>query len=207
MVVRVGWEHLLMEQDGLEKRIADPEHQLAEPKRGADLTPAQPLRQSEYVAPRTGSGSRKRARIGAWIAVVLGGFCVFGGLAFGMELGVLHAVAYRLGTPTTATIDHCVSHTSLRGDDETCYGRWGVGGKSNTGPIIGDYDRRNGVGSQLDVHLVRNRDGSYAPFTASEAKPNYAWTSGGVLAIATGSVLMWSARRKIKTDSWPWSGH
>jgi hypothetical protein len=140
-----------------------------------------------------------------WIAVVLGAFCVFGGLAFGMELGVLHAISYRLGTPATATIDHCVSHTSLHGDDESCYGRWGVGGKSNTGPIIGDYDR-HGVGSQVDVRLVRNREGTYVAYTASEGRPNYLWTSGGVLAIATGFVVMWSARRKIKTGSWPWSG-
>jgi hypothetical protein len=157
-------------------------------------------------APGTGSGARKRARIGAWAALVLGGLCVFAGLAFGMELGVLHAVAYRLGTPTTATIDHCDAHTSLRGGHESCYGTWGAGGKSNTGPIVGDYDRRNGVGSRVDVHLVRSRGGTYAAFTASEARPNYLWTSGGVLAIGTGSVLMWSARRKIKTGSWPWSG-
>jgi hypothetical protein len=194
-----------MDQDDPGKHITDPEQQLAAPKRGADRTPAQPPQQGERVAPGTGSGSRKPARIGAWIVGVLGGFCVFGGLFFGIELGVLHAVAYRLGTPTTATIDHCASHSSLHGDDETCYGTWGVGGKSNTGPIIGDYDR-HGVGSRVDVHLFSRRDGSYAALTASEGRPNYLWTSGGVLAIGTGSVLMWSARRKIKTDSWPWSG-
>lgn len=154
---------------------------------------------------RDDSANRKPARIGAWIAVALGGVCVFGGLAFGMELGVLHAVSYRFGTPATVTIDHCVSHTSLRGDDESCYGRWGVGGKSNTAPIIGDYEH-NGVGSQVDAHLVSTRNGTYVAYTASEGRPNYLWTSGGVLAIATGSVLMWSARRKIKTGSWPWSG-
>ncbi|OBK48575.1 hypothetical protein [Mycobacterium sp. 1081908.1] len=150
-------------------------------------------------------GSRKPARIGAWVAGVLGGVCVVGGLIFGLEFGVWHAVAYRFGTPTTVTIDHCDSHTSLRGDDESCYGRWGVSGKSNTGLIVGDYDR-HAVGSQVDVHLIGKRDGTYAAFTASEGKPNYLWASGGVLAIATGSVLMWSARRKIKTGSWPWSG-
>jgi hypothetical protein len=150
--------------------------------------------------------SRRPTRIGTWVVLVLGGVCIFGGLAFGMELGVLHAVAYRLGTPTTATIDHCDPHTSLDGDRGRCYGRWGVGGKSNTGPIIGDYDDRHGVGSQVDVHLFHSRGGTDVAYTASEARPNYLWTSGGVLAIATGSVLMWSARRKIKTGSWPWSG-
>lgn len=172
-----------MEHDDPEKRIDVPEHQPAEPKRG----------------------SRKPARIGAWIAVVLGGLCVFGGLAVGIELGVLHAVAYRFGTPTTVTIDHCASETSLRGNHERCYGRWGAGGKSNMVPIIGDY-HRDGVGSQVDVRLVRNRNGTPAAFTASEGRPNYLWTAGGVLAIAGGSALMWSARRKIKTGSWPWSG-
>lgn len=148
--------------------------------------------------------SRKPARIGAWVVLVLGGICIFGGLAFGMELGVLHAVAYRLGTPTTATIDHCEAHTSPNGDQERCYGRWGVGGKSMF-PIVGDYDR-HGVGSQVDVHVFRSRGGTDVGYTASEGTPNYLWTSGGILAIATGSVLMWSARRKIKTGSWPWSG-
>ncbi|WP_152531457.1 hypothetical protein [Mycobacterium sp. UM_CSW] len=146
------------------------------------------------------------ARIGAWVTVVLGGICVFAGLAFGIELGAMHAVAYRLGTPTTVTIDHCEAHTSLHGDHERCYGRWGVGAKSNTVLIVGDYDRRNGVGSQVDVHLFRSRGGTDVAYTASEARPNYLWMSGGVLAIGAGSVLMWSARRKIKTGSWPWSG-
>ncbi|OBA75413.1 hypothetical protein A5641_25665 [Mycobacterium sp. 1554424.7] len=148
--------------------------------------------------------SHKPTRIGAWVAVVLGGICVFAGLAFGIEFGVLHAVAYRLGTPTTATIDHCEAHTSLDGDRERCYGRWGVGGKT-TGQIVGDYDRHE-IGSQVDVRLIRSRSGTNVAYTASEGRPNYLWTSGGVLAIATGSVLMWSARRKIKTDRWPWSG-
>jgi NADPH-dependent 2,4-dienoyl-CoA reductase/sulfur reductase-like enzyme len=37
-----GWDHLLMDQDDPEKRIADLEHQLAERMRGADLPPAPP---------------------------------------------------------------------------------------------------------------------------------------------------------------------
>jgi hypothetical protein len=37
-----GWDHLLMDQDDPEKRIADLEHQLAERMRGADLPPALP---------------------------------------------------------------------------------------------------------------------------------------------------------------------
>ncbi|WP_156766399.1 hypothetical protein [Mycobacterium sp. E2327] len=131
---------------------------------------------------------------------MLGGICVFAGLAFGIELGAMHAVAYRLGTPATVTIDHCER------DHGRCYGRWGVGAKSNRVPIVEDYDRRNGVGSQVDVHLFRSRGGTDVAYTASEARPNYLWMSGGVLAIGAGSVLMWSARRKIKTGSWPWSG-
>jgi hypothetical protein len=40
--VASGWDHLLMDKDDPEKRIADLEHQLAERMRGADLPPALP---------------------------------------------------------------------------------------------------------------------------------------------------------------------
>jgi hypothetical protein len=126
---------------------------------------------------------------------------VFGGLALGFEIGLSKALVYKVGKPMTATIDHCASQGA---GGEICYGRWGTG-SSGTGPILGDYDHR--VGSQLDVHLVYNRNnGTWTAYTASVASPRYVWLSGGLLTIATGSVLIWSARRRIKTGNWPWSG-
>ncbi len=176
--------------------------------RESDLPATQPRRPQPSAAPETGSGGRKPGRIRAQIVSVFAIFCILGGLGFAFSQGVGDAISYRDGTPTTATIDHCDSTWSLRGDYETCYARWSVGGVSRTGPISGDYDRHGGVGSQVAVHVDRSsdRNGVYHAYTASEASPKYVMVSGGLFAFATGVVLWWSARRKVKTGSWPWSG-
>jgi hypothetical protein len=128
---------------------------------------------------------------------------VVGGLAFILH-GALTFNIYRGGIPTTATIDHCGSQTEIVGTtrDETCYGRWSVGGVSQTGPIYGSLTNgHDGVGSLVNVHVR----GGHA-YAASWGKP---WVhlamSVGLFLVATGLVLWWSARRKNKTGSWPWS--
>ena len=171
-------------------------------KRIADPSAAHP---PQIAAPGAADGPRAPGRLGAWAVVVVGALWVFAGLALGLEFGVGHALAYRHGTPATATIDHCVSRASTPGDDDICYGRWGTG-KDSTGPIFGQYDRHAGAGSQLDVHVFSNRNGTWTAYTASEADPKYGWVAGGVVAIAVGATLMWSARRRIKTGRWPSSG-
>jgi hypothetical protein len=56
---------------------------------------------------------------------------------------------YQVGTPTTATIDHCVPS----GKSSTCYGTWSVGGVSQTGEIRGGLPSGPRIGRSLDVHV------------------------------------------------------
>jgi hypothetical protein len=175
---------LLVDQDDPEKRIADLEHQLADQKRGADLPPGQPPQQAN-TAPGTGSGSRKPG-FGAQIVRVLAIFCVVGGLYF-LPVGCLNYTNF-LRTQTTATIDHC-------DNDTTCYGRWSVGGVSQTGQIYGDFHGDHPVGSDVDVHVWRGHAYEGHPIQA----PAILLMSGSFVAIATGVVLWWSPRRKYKS--------
>ncbi len=166
-----------MDQDDPEKRIAD------------------------LDASETGSGRGKPPSIGVWTwigASLFVIFCVLGGLNF-VRMGVLPWYEYRVGTPTTATIDHCVSYPSRSGGYETCDGRWSVGGVSQTGPIYFGYDER--VGPQVDIHV-----GGGKAYTAYWARPNYVSIFAGFFAIASGFAVLWSVWRKHKTGSWPWSG-
>jgi hypothetical protein len=188
----------LMDQNDPEKRITDLEHQLAEQQRGADLPPAQPP-QLANAAGGTGSVVPKPAPMGirTWIGVA---FVVvyFGGPAL-YWLGVVLLPSYYnywVGTPTTATIDHCVSGTR----SETCYGRWSVGGVSQTGWFPGTVEDLP-VGSQVDVHV---RGGT--AYTAYWASPSYWTVFLACYVIAFGFGVPWSVWRRHKTGSWPWSG-
>jgi hypothetical protein len=58
---------------------------------------------------------------------------------------------YRLGTPTTATIDHCDMSSGKR-YLTTCTGTWTVNGQSQSGVIDG-ADRILPAGSSLAVHV------------------------------------------------------
>jgi hypothetical protein len=185
-----------MDQDDPEKRVADLEHQLADQKCGADLPLTQPP-QPANAASATGSDAPKPTRIGAWTRIVafLGIFCGVGGLMLLRPVLLPDTYGYLLGTPTTATIDHCVLRSG------TCDGRWSLGGVSQTGSIQGVYDGHDrAVGSQVDVHVR----GATA-YTARYARLIYLTMSGGLFALAMGLVLWWSAWRKFKIGSWPWS--
>src|SRR5262249_33081171 len=65
----------------------------------------------------------------------------FGGIAYDMY-------KYRVGTPTTATIDHC----TYGGRSKSCTAAWNIGGSSHTGPVIG-RNYSHSAGSSLDVHV------------------------------------------------------
>ncbi len=66
---------------------------------------------------------------------------------------------------------------------------------SQTGPIHGEFHGDHLVRSQVDVHV---RGGTAYQREARSAL-NIWYMFGGFIAIATGVVLFWSARRKIKT--------
>jgi hypothetical protein len=95
----------------------------------------------------------------------------------------------------TATIDHCDNNT-------TCYGTWHSGTKLHTGQIRGDFPGAHTAGSPVDVYL--NHGNAFTP--QYEHSWGIGFMSACLAAIATGVILWWSARRKIKTGSWPWPG-
>jgi hypothetical protein len=130
------------------------------------------------------------------LLLVLGWFVFFD--------GALPWAAYLMGTPATATIDHCASPTWWTGWHETCHGTWIIRGESHTGPISGGPGEP--VGSPVDVHLDHDsKNGPATPYTARAESLNYYPMFGGLFLAVAGVVLWWSARRKIKTGSWPWS--
>jgi hypothetical protein len=160
-------------------------------KRGPDLPITQPGQQANGAA-EGGRGGRRVASIVQFVAI----FCLVAGVnIFGT--GAILVYEDSLGTPTTATIDHCHQGVGY----QTCYAKWSIGGVSQTGPIRGRVYGDHPVGSQLNVHV---RGGSAYQPRASTQK---IWRiGGGFAAIATGVVLYWAARRKIRTGRWPWSG-
>lgn len=165
-----------MEHSDPEDRIADPEH----------------------AAPPATGGAPQPARIGVWTPIValVGIVLAAGGLLFLRPALVPDTYGYLLGTPTTATIDHCRS----RGG--TCDGSWSVDGASQTGPILGVYDAHDrAVGSRTIVHAH-----DATAYTASYARLIYVALAGGFVAFATGVFLLWSAQRKYTTGNWPLVG-
>lgn len=140
-----------------------------------------------------------RVGIWTWIGVSLFFvFCVYQGQNF-IRAGAEPSYEYRVGTGTTATIEHCVSHSSRSGGYEVCDGRWTVDGVSQSGPIYFRFDEQ--VGTQVDVHV----SGGHA-YTAAAAQPVYMLIFGGCVAIASGFAALWSVWRKHKTGRWPLSG-
>lgn len=149
----------------------------------------------EQSDPEEAGGARTPAGLGVWTRIValLGIVCVAGGLLFLRPALMPDTYGYLLGTPTTATIDHCASGGG------TCDGSWTVGGESQAGPILGAYDRHARViGSQMDVRVH-----DATAYTSSYARLIYQAMFGGFIAFAAGVVLLWSARRKYRTGDWP----
>jgi hypothetical protein len=160
--------------------------------------PKDSIADPEHALPEEAGGAPKPARSVLWTRIVAlaGILCVAGGLLFLRPALVPDTYGYLLGTPTTATIDHCRS----RGGP--CDGSWSVGGASQTGPILGVYESHDRVaGSRMAVHAH-----DATAYTASYARLINVALAGGFIAFATGVFLLWSARRKYTTGNWPLAG-
>jgi hypothetical protein len=188
-----------MDQDDVEKRAADLKRPHGK-RRGSDLQPAQPPRpQPANAAPETGSGGRKPAGIrslltGMWTGILLVALGVGASAYFGYS-----SYGYLVGTPTTATVDHCEADGGLlRGlkRDWTrylsqdppiyCNGTWSIGGQSQNGPIrppFGNGNRYQQPGSTLDVDVSNGK----AYWRSNDL---YLWIVGPVLLV-WGSVNLW----------------
>ena len=81
----------------------------------------------------------------AYLLFAVAAVVLMGLFAIGWQMRNIYE--YHAGTPTTATIDRCVSS----GRSSTCYGTWSVGGRSQTGPINGAS--RSDAGSTMDVRV------------------------------------------------------
>jgi hypothetical protein len=107
-------------------------------------------------------------------------------LAFG--IGACQFYLYHSGTPTTATLERCVSAGKTR--TPNCYGRWSVGGQSKTGRIEQGLGRDHSIGSTLDVRV---RGDSGTAYTAGAAYLPLT-LSAGVAVIIVGVIV--SRRRR-----------
>jgi hypothetical protein len=114
-----AWDHLLMEQDDPEKRVADLERQQAEAGGQGRRDQARHMNQA--------SPGKAGRHLPGGIAVAILGLIWIG-------FGAYQSYAYHTGTPTTATDIHCTRHS--RGPDR-CTGTWSVSGEPYTGLIIG----------------------------------------------------------------------
>jgi hypothetical protein len=107
----------------------------------------------ESAASETGRGRRKHVPIWLWIAALLLVTIPFlyVGLFINLRSSARDFYEYRVGTPTTATIDHWDSDS--RGTATKFYGRWSIGGVSQIGPIEGEIVGDPKAGSSVDVHV------------------------------------------------------
>jgi hypothetical protein len=169
-----------MDQHEPEKRIADLERQQADAAGQPRCDPAR----------SPNRGSPERADWGQqpplWKRLVIS-LVLLALPLITLGFGAYHSHAYHVGTPTTATNVHCISHARF---PQSCTGTWSVGGESYTGPIMGaDRD-----GSSLDVHV---HDGT--AYTA-DAGPN-TFLKGTIFLILVSVVIVvnwarWQARRR-----------
>jgi hypothetical protein len=106
------------------------------------------------------------------------GLLAFVGLVVSLlmfAVGAYDAYAYRVGTPTTATIEQCTQ--AGNGSDQNCTATWSVGGTSHTGPID-TGGQGYPQGSSLNVHVHRG-----SAYTAAAASTNF-W-AGAAIAVLT----------------------
>jgi hypothetical protein len=141
-----GWDHVLMDQDDPEKRIAELERQHTEAAGQARRDQALHLNPD---SPHKEGRSQKR-----WSGVVRSVLVLVAVTLVPFGAGEYEFHAYRVGTPTTATNVHCVRGSRTL----QCTGAWSVGGESHSGKIIGV---RHFDGSTLDVRV--RGDTAYTP--------------------------------------------
>jgi hypothetical protein len=149
--------------------------QLADQIKAPDLPPVQPPQpQPASATAKTGDGGRTSAqkwyRYKGSLRDVL---CVLG--AVGLLIGTSYFVyEYRVGTPTTARVDHC---DVFRGNwytlvsNSKCRGTWSVGGQSQTGTIQPPFQapfwsRSVGPRDGSSLH-VRAHDGTAVTLSAT----------------------------------------
>jgi hypothetical protein len=143
-----------MDQDDSEKRVAELEGRLTEARNTSDpgANPTLPRKIGFGRPAQSGSQLRRLGkRLGA-IAAVAAAVVFFG-------LAAYDFCAYLVGTPATATTQHCVDSTD---STVSCTGKWTVGGNSYSGPIVGDLGNRYDIsGKSLDVRV--HGDSAYRP--------------------------------------------
>jgi hypothetical protein len=166
-------------QDDPEERIAELEHQHTRAAGQARRDHAQHLN----LDSRENAARDKRSRQWTRLAIFM---IPFGLMFFGFAACNSHA--YHVGTPTTATNVHCVTHSSRtllrRSSNTTCTGTWSLDGRSHTGDVVGT----DGDQSSLDVRV---HDGiAYAQTGATTL------VSVGAIFIVVGSVMLWVKRAR-----------
>jgi hypothetical protein len=165
---------LLMDQDDAEQRISD-------------LSPSA-APEAESARGKPGRKWRSLAT-GVWTGI----FLVALGVA-ALAYGAYYSYGYWVGTPTTATVDHCEAGGLFTGSkygwaqglnqDPSfyCNGTWSVGGQSQSGPIRPPFsgnDRDGGYkqpGSSLNVHVHHGK--AYVQSIYS-----YLWIVGPILIV------------------------
>jgi hypothetical protein len=163
---------LRVDQDDPEKRMADLERQHAE-------TAGQPQRDQAH---RLNWHSPGRPR---WGRILKG--LVFAGVPIVIFYSIVsNNLAYRAGTPTTATNVVCVDHHSnsysrYNHDYRTCTGTWSLNGQPHTGEIVNASES----GGSLNVRV---RDGTAYTADAVHNTVLYALLAvgGGIVAFAIG---------------------
>jgi hypothetical protein len=100
--------------------------------------------------------------------------------------------AYQVGTPSTATIDHCTSHR--RG--YSCTATWNINGTSSSGPVEG---LKGSLPVDGQKEQVRVHDGT--AYTAGVWNPTRlpVWWFLAIIAIGVG---YWFIRRRMSGAGW-----
>ena len=139
-------------------------------------------------SPRAADGSasglypRQRSASAGRVSRVVGFFFLLVVFSVAFGIGGCQFYLYRSGTPTTATIDRCVSAGK---GGPNCYGRWSIDGQSQTGRIEQGLGSDHTVGSTLDVRV---RGGSATAYTAGAAYLPL-MISAGIAVIIVGSIV------------------
>jgi hypothetical protein len=171
------WDHLLMDEGDPEERIAELERQHTQAPGQARRDQAQHLNLDSPEKAARDKRSRQWTRFAIFVIP-------FGLMFFGFAACNSHA--YHVGTPTTATNVHCVTHPRTllhRSSTTSCTGTWSIDGRSHTGDVVGSGDR-----SSVDVRV---HDGTaYAQTGATTL------VSVGAVFIIIGSVMLWVKRAR-----------
>ena len=195
-----------MDQDDPEKRVADLKRPHGKQRR-SDLQPTQLQEpQPANAAPEAGSGSRKSAGFRSLLTGMSTGILL---VAFGvgaLAYAAYYSYGYWVGTPTTATVDHCERSGGLlsglkqdwirRFDEDPniyCTGTWSFGGQSQSGPIRPPFSSNDGDSYELPHSSLNVHVSNGSAYWRSKAL--YLWILGPILFV-WGSVNLWRKSRE-----------